>query len=198
MRLLALLVALVVCHAYWVQRETPTEKRLGEIAGSIAGHEVDVVCPSIWNRILEISSSGGTAHYDADGLGREARLAHQHCEALERVGDEGFPGSFECLRSSFDRCDEEVYAAAAAVHVLSHESWHLAGIGDEALTECYAVQTDALIAGRLGATPAQASAVAAWAFRTNNQTGSPAYRFSSDCSPGGRLDLNFQAAAWPG
>lgn len=197
-RLLALLVAVVVCQAYWVQRETPTEKRLAEIAGSIAAHDVDVTCPSIWNRILDISSSGGTAHYDVDGRGREARLAHQHCKTLERIGDRGFAGSFDCLRSRSDRCDDRVYEAAAAVHVLSHESWHLAGIRDEAVTECYAVQTDALIADRLGATPGQASAIATWAFRTNNDNGTPVYRFSSDCSPGGRLDLDPHTAVWPG
>jgi hypothetical protein len=198
MRLFALLAALVVCHAYWVQRETPTEKRLSAVAGAIAGHEVDVYCPSVWKRILDISSAGGSAHYDADGVGRKAYLTHEHCKTLARIGERGFGGSFECLRNHFDPCDEEIYAAAAAVHVLSHESWHLAGIRDEALAECYAVQTDAVIADRLGATPGQASAIATWAFRSNNQVGTSAYRFSSDCSAGGRHDLDPYTAAWPG
>ena len=44
---------------------------------------------------------------------------------------------------------------ALAVDVLAHESWHLAGVIDEAATECHAVETVAWTAERLGTTPEQ-------------------------------------------
>ena len=49
---------------------------------------------------------------------------------------------------------------ALAVDVLAHESWHLAGVMDEALTECHAVETLAWTAERLGATPEESRALA--------------------------------------
>ena len=48
---------------------------------------------------------------------------------------------------------------ALAVDVLAHESWHLAGVLEEALTECRAVQTVAWTARRLDVTPAQGRAL---------------------------------------
>ena len=63
-------------------------------------------------------------------------------------------------------------------HVLSHEAVHLSGVHDEALTECYAVQTDAAVARSLGATDIQARSIAVFEYYANVLE--PAgYRFSS-------------------
>jgi hypothetical protein len=73
---------------------------------------------------------------------------------------------------------------ALAVDVLAHESWHLAGVIDEAQTECRAVQTLAWTAEQLGATPEQGRALA----RRYLETGYPRlperYR-SGVCDVGG-------------
>ena len=51
-------------------------------------------------------------------------------------------------------------ATLVAVHVLGHESIHLAGVVDEAAADCLAVQVDALVAMRLGANRAFARTLA--------------------------------------
>jgi hypothetical protein len=197
MRLLALLLALVVTQVFWFQRETSTEKRLGEIASWVAGAEVNVYCPSIWRRLVDISSSQGTAHYRSDGSkGGQARLTHKVCGAFENEAEEGFRGSYDCLLAQEPSCPDGVYELTRAVHVLTHEAVHLSGIHDEAVTECYAVQTDAAVARRLGATEAQAHAIAAYMY-LGNALAPPPYRFSSDCRPRSRLDLHPETAAWP-
>ena len=55
--------------------------------------------------------------------------------------------------------------AAIAVNVLSHEAWHLAGVRDEAATQCYALQTNADTAARLGASREDAAAIAVFIVR---------------------------------
>ena len=195
-RLLALLIAFVAFQVYWFQRETPTEHRLAEVAGSVAGHEVDVYCPSIWRRLVEVSSAQGTAHYEPDGTGRHATLTHEICRTLGDVEEHGFGGSFDCLRTRERPCSTQVYDIARAMHVLTHEAVHLSGVHDEALTECYAVQTDAAVAKLLGATDDQAVSIAVSAF-VGNVLAPEGYRFSSDCRSGGRLDRHPGTTSWP-
>ncbi len=95
MRLLAFLIAFVAFQVYWFQRETPTEPHLAAIAGSIAGH-VDVYCPSIWKRLIEVSSAQGTAHYDPDDRPRSlsarsiCRLASRSARS-RRLSRASFP-----------------------------------------------------------------------------------------------------------
>ncbi len=90
----------------------------------------------------------------------------------------------------------KLYDLARAVHVLSHEAVHLSGVHDEALTECYAVQTDAAVARSLGATDTQARSIAVFEYYAN-VLALAGYRFSSDCGSGDRLDLHPGTAAWP-
>ena len=85
--------------------------------------------------------------------------------------------------------------AFKAIHVLSHESWHLAGVRDEGITECYAVQTDAAIARRFGAGDEAAEAVVGYALSLTALR--PEYHRPSQCRPGGRYDLHPETAAWP-
>ncbi|AEE46892.1 hypothetical protein [Cellulomonas fimi] len=47
-----------------------------------------------------------------------------------------------------------------AVHVVSHEAQHVAGERDEGVAECRALRDDAAVAEAMGATPAQAAALA--------------------------------------
>lgn len=47
-----------------------------------------------------------------------------------------------------------------AVHVVTHEAVHVAGIRDEAVTECVALELDATVAQFLGADPEQAQQLA--------------------------------------
>jgi hypothetical protein len=194
LRLVLVIAALVGLQVWWFQRETPTERRLGAVAQEIAKAPVEIRCPSVWGRLLDVSSFSGTAHVDAEGRPTYAELTHELCETFDRLADDGFP-DLRCLDSG--TCGDGELAVAEAVQVLTHESWHLAGSFDEAVTECYAIQTEASVAARLGAGPAEANAIARYSWRMNPRQALPEYRVGGECRDGGRLDLHAGSPAWP-
>jgi hypothetical protein len=83
-----------------------------------------------------------------------------------------------------------------AVDVLAHESWHLSGVIDEAVTECRSLQTIAWTAQQLGATAEQGRAMARAQFDGAYRDMPEAYR-SGDCMDGGELDLRPDDARFP-
>jgi hypothetical protein len=83
-----------------------------------------------------------------------------------------------------------------AVHVIGHESMHLAGAVGEAAADCLAVQIDAFVAERLGATTAFARALSREYWRIYYPTQDPRYR-SAECRDGGALDLFPNRTGWP-
>jgi hypothetical protein len=103
---------------------------------------------------------------------------------------------------------------AVAILTLAHESIHLSGIvggtlanglavGDpqaEAKADCYGMQWMPYVAEQLGASPADAQAIARFFWDKVypvDQTSDPAY-WSPQCVPGGALDLHLPGAtAWP-
>jgi hypothetical protein len=193
---LVLVLAFIGFQAWWFQRQTPTEARLEAVAAEIAGHPVDVYCPSIWRRLVDVSSFKGEAYLDESGKGTYATLAHDICATLAELPDRGFP-DLDCLARGEATCDDWRRDVLLAIHVLVHESWHLAGILDEAVTECYAVQTAARIARQFGAGPAAAEQFAAFHLRRGPTASLPQYRISSDCAPATRFDLHPATSAWP-
>jgi hypothetical protein len=83
-----------------------------------------------------------------------------------------------------------------SVHVLAHEAEHLAGYTSEAVAECRSVQTTEQTALLLGATPAQARALAVW-YATDVYPRMPDDYRSDECHDGGRLDLHPNDPRWP-
>jgi hypothetical protein len=83
-----------------------------------------------------------------------------------------------------------------AVHVLGHESMHLAGVADEAVADCLAVQVDALVAARLGASASFARSLAREYWRIYYPAQDWRYR-SASCRDGGALDLFRDRRGWP-
>ena len=82
-----------------------------------------------------------------------------------------------------------------AVHVLTHESMHMSGIGSEVASECRAMQRDARMARLLGAGRSDARYLASWYWRTVYPHMTPAYR-SDDCGPGQALDEGLPDPPW--
>ena len=80
--------------------------------------------------------------------------------------------------------------------MLAHETWHLHGIGIEAQTECYALQTTARAAELFGASPAAAQATANYALRSLYPNLPDEYRQGA-CGNGGPLDLRPTDPNWP-
>ena len=123
----------------------------------------------------------------ADGRGEAVRRDPPDAQALPQWG-----GRRPRLLKKPGECPVEVKEAAIAVNVLSHEAWHLAGVRDEAATQCYALQTNADTAARLGASHEDAAAIAVFIVREVQPVLPADYRSMSTRL----LDLRL-ARAWP-
>ena len=196
-RILACLAALAAAGFYLgPHRALETdEAELARIATVIAGRDVGISCPGTLASLTEVSEQDGSVVFTSDGEpADEAKLSGTTCKTLRRFLHGGVPG-LSCLARS-RKCPVEVREAAIAVNVLSHEAWHLAGVRDEAATQCYALQTNADTAVRLGASRDDARAVATYILR-QIQPALPADYRSSDCYDDGPLDLRPDRDAWP-
>lgn len=178
---LLVLFVLVGAPAGWLllkQRDVDTaESRLAAVASEIAGRDVEVHCPGAIKRLTDISPNAGSVHFGADGQpGDFMKLNTETCSALEDMnGDQA--------------------KVSKALHVLMHESWHLAGIQDEAKADCYALQRVEFAALQLGAAPTDAQALARRAYVDRQETAPAEYR-SYECRDGGALDLS-PSPNWP-
>ena len=88
---------------------------------------------------------------------------------------------------------------AMALAVVAHESYHILGYVNEARVECYGMQSIWYVATKLGASLAEAQAIAAFYAKDIyplRETQTPAY-WTPDCRDGGRYDLRPQSHAWP-
>jgi hypothetical protein len=178
---LLIILFLVGAPVSWMlltQRDLDTlESRLAAVASHIAGRAVEVHCPGAIERLVDISPNAGSVHFDADGQpGNSMELNTATCLALEDVnGDQA--------------------KVSKALHVLVHESWHLAGIRDEAKADCYAFQRVEFAALQLGAAPTDADALAHRAYVDRQETAPADYR-SYECRDNGALDLS-PSPDWP-
>jgi hypothetical protein len=197
----ALLAAVIVGAPSWwlVERHDRigNEHRLGAVASAIAGQDVRVRCPGVIGRALSWDIVEGSVRFDAAGRpADETKLRAFTCDELDALAEGRRADALACAERSGAACGTEVEELALAVDVLAHESWHLAGVIDEAVTECRAVQTIAWTARQLGATELQGRALA----RAYLETGYPRlperYR-SGACADGGELDLRPGDGAWP-
>ena len=160
------------------------EKRLAKVASAIAGRSVDVHCPGILQRLVDISPNAGSVYFSADGRpGDFTELNDETCATLDDYAEGKTDG-------------EDAPRVAAAMHVLAHESWHLAGVRNEAEADCFGLQRTAFVAEALGASPADAERFARLAFVERAHTAPPDYR-SPECRDGGALDLDRASSRWP-
>jgi hypothetical protein len=197
-RILACLAALAVAGFYFGPHRSleADEAELASIATVIAGRDVAISCPGTLATLTEVSAQDGSVVFTPDGKpANEAKLSGETCRTLRRFLHGGVAG-LSCLAKPGGACPAEVEEAAIAVNVLSHEAWHLAGVRDEAATQCYALQTNAGTAARLGASREDAGAIAAYIVREVQPVLPADYR-SSECYEGGPLDLRPGRSSWP-
>ena len=182
---LLIVVAIPLLLVLAVQQEQRrNEHRLAEIASSIAGRNVDVHCPGLLARLADASVHAGTVFFDERGRPADfTDLDEETCSELGRFAD-GKTGVGE---------QEKV---ARALHVLAHESSHLAGVRDEAAADCYGLQRTAFVAESLGADPAEAERLARLALDERAITAPADYR-SPECHDGGALDLDPDSTVGP-
>jgi hypothetical protein len=151
------------------------ERQLSAAAATDVGVPVKVHCQSL-------GAAFGYVRYGAGGVPEHSTLIKRdQCRDLARY-----------LRSDkHDPSRDEV----VAVHVLSHESMHMAGVTSEAVAECDAVQRDERVSELLGAGPADARSLAETYWATVYPNMPDDYR-SGDCAAGGKLDAHLGNGPW--
>lgn len=159
------------------------DERMAAVASQLAGHPVHVECQRLTASMVDVSSDLGFVAYGPDGRpGDTAVLKYDACRAL-----------LDWLGSAKDHPSID---QVVAVHVLAHESEHLAGVTSESLAECRSLQATERTARLLGATPAQARDLAV-RYATEVYPRLPEAYQSPDCRDGGPLDEHPDDARWP-
>jgi hypothetical protein len=95
-------------------------------------------------------------------------------------------------------CPDYVSGRLLAIQTIAHESAHLAGVMDEAITDCLGMQLFAYTARRLGASADVARELAADYWSMYYTVYRPGTNYHSpECRDGGALDLAPDGPAWP-
>ena len=159
-------------------RAAATERFSAE-AARIAGHRVTIRCDESGEIVGVVQHTDGIAQVG----GRLAYLVPDRCYDLYRLAFEG---------------DVSFSQTARAVAVLAHEAWHLAGVRDEAQTECYALQSGVELGRRLGLSTRTARQMMRQQLVENAGRGAASeYVVGPDCRDGGELDLDPRSSAFP-
>ena len=193
------LVLLVLVTGGFVlhERKSVLERDLGKVATLLAGRPVHVHCQGLAGDLLDVTAEGGTVWFDANGRPADTtNLKRPVCNALRRFKRDAASPRFDCVLANLRQCDRRVFEDVLAVHTLAHESWHLTGIRNEAITECKALQTTAQAAQLLGAGARAAEAAAQYSLRWFYPYEPSEYR-TADCHDGGPYDLRPGDSSWP-
>ena len=165
-----------------VVRHHRLEGRLTEVATTLVGAPSVVHCQTAGRELMDLGSELGYVRWGPGGVPEHETLIKRapcnHLAAYLR-GDHAHPSVDEIV----------------AVHVLSHESRHMAGTTSEAVTECQAMQRDAWAAALLGATPQEALDLARSYWRTIYPQMPDDYS-TGQCASGGPLDEHLTNAPW--
>jgi hypothetical protein len=165
-----------------VVRHARLEGQLSRIASRLVGVPVRVHCQTVGEAMVATDQHLGFVPWGPDGRPEpRTTIMREPCDALA-----GY-------RSSGHRQPSEV--EVQAVHVLSHESRHMAGVMDEARAECQAMQRDAEAARLLGADATQARRLARYYWLVDYPRMPEGYR-SSECTAGGSWDEHLPDAPW--
>jgi hypothetical protein len=154
--------------------------RFSDEASRVAAKPVTIRCDESGNYVGAIQHADGVAVVG----GELAYLTPERCLDLYRLA---FKGEVRSNRTGL------------AVAVLAHEAWHLRGVSDEGITECYAVQSGVELGQRLGLSRDTAQRMMRRQLVENalRSRSSPDYRIPADCRAGGRLDLKPDVDRFP-
>jgi hypothetical protein len=165
-----------------VVRHHRLEGRLTGVAATLVGAPAVVHCQTAGREMLDLGSELGFVRWGPGGVPEHATLIkHAPCSRLAAylAGDQAHPTLDEII----------------AVHVLSHESRHMAGTVNEADAECQAMQRDAWTARLLGASSTEAHELARNYWRVVYPRMPDDYR-TGGCAPQGPLDEHLPDAPW--
>ena len=177
------LATVVLVTGVITYRHDQLEQRLSRAARDLVGVSVKVHCQSIGGAMVDASADLGFVPFGAGGVPEHVTtIKYDQCQDLK---------AYLSHHGRHPTPDQVV-----AVHVLAHESMHMRGETGEAAAECESVQRDARMARDLGASRADAAALAASYWRVDYPRMPDGYQ-SSGCHPGGAMDEHLPDG-WPG
>jgi hypothetical protein len=165
----------------WIMRAR-LEDRLAKAASEVAEMAVEVHCQSFGEAFTDVGSELGYVKWGPDGVPERRTLIKR-----DQCGDLS-----DYLKSNKDSPPRD---QVIAVHILSHETVHMMGETNEAVTECLAMQRNADMARALGATADQARALSTAYWRDIYPSMPGDYR-SNECGPGLALDAGVTDPPW--
>ena len=153
--------------------------RFSAEASRIAAHPVSIRCDEAGDYVGAVQHSDGVAVVG----GQLAYLTPERCYDLYRLAFNGDVSS----------------RIGRAVAVLAHEAWHLRGVGNEATTQCYALQSGIDLGRRLGLSEGTARRLMQQQLAENTlgRGTNPEYRVPASCRDGGDLDLHPATSEFP-
>jgi hypothetical protein len=142
-------------------------------ASGIAGHPAAIVCDTSFKHVGVAVDADGSAQVG----GRVAYLLPSLCDELYQL-----------------KFKHRVHGSLTgrAIAVLTHESWHLNGIGDEGLTNCYAFQSGVGVGVDLGLSESRARSLMREQLANNasDSASDTRYLVPPGCRNGGQYDLH--------
>jgi hypothetical protein len=161
-------------------RRAEAVARFSDEASRLAEKPVSIRCDEARDYVGAVQHADGVAIVGGD----LAILTPEICHDLYRLAFDG---------------DVTGSRTGRAIAVLAHEAWHLRGVGDEATTECYALQSGVELGVRLGLSEGSARQLMRQQLTENalRGAGSIEYRITSDCRDGGPLDLDPGSSNFP-
>ena len=169
----------------------PGDLRLSSIASELARRHVVVHCEGAGDNLTGVDGESGRTMFIDGQPADETFLLVGICERLHSYSQLTKTGA-DCPLP----CDGSTLETAWSLNALAHESYHLAGVRNEARTECYALQAIDFVAQRLGASAEQARQLAQFAF-AELPARMPAEYTAPECHNGGEYDLRPGDPAWP-
>ena len=154
--LLALLAVLtVLLHRASLAAAKPGDRQLSAIASEVAGRQVAIRCEGHSGALIGPRGESGRTEFIGDKPVSVSFMQEGVCQTLHAYAR----SRKDCLLPC-----ERPLEVAWSLNTLAHESYHLAGIRDEAKTECAALRAIGFVAHSLGASPQQARALSAYSF----------------------------------
>ena len=157
------------------------EALFGREATAIAGHPVGIVCDTSGRHVGVVQDADGAALVG----GRVAYIVPSLCDELYQL-------AFK------DRVRSEP-RTGRAIAVLAHEAWHLNGVANEGIANCFAFQSGVRLGVDLGLSEKRARTLMheQLAANASDSASNPAYLVPPECRDGGRYDLNPASGLFP-
>jgi hypothetical protein len=161
--------------------------RLSRIASELARRPVTIRCEGASGALTGPGGESGRTGFIDDKPVSTSYLQTGICETLHVYA--------RSLKACLLPCRQPL-ESAWSLNTLAHESYHLAGVRNEAETECYALQNTAFVAERLGVPTQAAKDLQAWLYERGYPNEPTEYQ-SPKCYDGGPLDLRPQQTLFP-